>query len=554
MDAQNPSPNPAEPTAPRGAFAGYQVIARRYRPRLFHEVVGQEGAAETLKQAILKERLAHAYLFCGPRGVGKTSMARIFASALKCPQAQEADPCGECETCRHIATGEDMDVVEMDGASHRGIDDIRDLIQHVKFRPTAGRYRIFIIDEVHMLTREAFNALLKTLEEPPAHVKFVFATTEPEKVLPTVISRCQRLDFAAISPADIVKRLKQICEQESATPEEGLLMRIAELSRGGMRDSQSLLDQLLSFSGLEPTLADLDRITGRLAPKEIAALVQTVMAGNRSSVVSELEKCLGSGTDAAVLTEQLLETLRNELHEGLSAGWSEEAVERQLIAAEILQEARLRMRLLTQADLILELALLRIASLSEAFDLGQVDDGVVVAAQKKNDRQNRGRVKSETVEASGPTRPSEPAQSEPAPSELDPQAQPGPSEPENYEGVDTYPTVAAEKPATGKLESSLVSDCLEAISPTLARVARIELGEGDRLAVAVPRAVEQIVGAEWPNRLKRQLREKLGRAIPVDVDLVEEATQSDEASTDREPPPIVDRAVEIFRGKLLGDS
>ena len=324
--------------------APYEVIARRYRPQSFREVVGQEAIAESLRQAILQNRLGHAYLFCGPRGVGKTSMARIFARALQCPDAVDGEPCGRCPLCERISRGEDLDVTELDGASHRGIDDVRDLIERVRYAPTSGKYRIFIIDEVHMLTREAFNSLLKTLEEPPAHVKFFFATTEPEKILPTVLSRCQRFDFSPISVADIVRRLEQICEAEGATPEEGLLDRIAGLARGGLRDSQSLLDQILGFAGNSPTLADLDRITGRLAPEQVEALVGQVERGERAEVVRRLEEIARGGTDPAVLLEQVIDAMRGRLHRGVAAGWGEAEIDRNLLAQEILQEARARVR------------------------------------------------------------------------------------------------------------------------------------------------------------------------------------------------------------------
>lgn len=374
--ASKPETATAAQPAPATGGEGYQVIARRYRPRFFHEVVGQEATAETLKQAIAKNRLAHAYLFCGPRGVGKTSMARILARVLQCENVQDGNPCDRCDSCERIFRGEDMDVVEMDGASNRGIDDIRALIEHVRFAPSGGHYRIFIIDEVHMLTREAFNALLKTLEEPPAHVKFVFATTEPEKVLATVISRCQRYDFSAISQADLVRRLEQICEAEGAKPQDGLLARVADLARGGMRDSQSLLDQLLSFSGLEPSLADLDRITGRLAPEQISVLLDRIESGDRAGVVREVHAIEIEGNDPAVVLEQVIEELRRRLHRGVSESWGDAEIEKNLLAQEILQEARFRMRQLGRAEVVLELALLRLSTLSDLMPLGEVIDRV----------------------------------------------------------------------------------------------------------------------------------------------------------------------------------
>ncbi len=350
--------------------ADYQVIARRFRPRTFSDVVGQEAVAEALRQSILQNRLAHAYLFCGPRGVGKTSMARIFAAALQCPNSSDAAPCANCSTCERIFRGEDSDVTEMDGASHRGIDDIRGLIEHVQYAPTQGSYRVFILDEVHMLTREAFNALLKTLEEPPPHVKFVFATTEPERILPTVLSRCQRCDFSSISQQDIVRRLEKICEIEKASPGVGLLKEVASLARGGMRDAQSLLDQILAFAGNQPVLDDLLRITGRVSPQSLNQLMEVLWQGQLPQVIETLNPILDAGTEPSVLTEQLMEALRAELHKGVAAGWTEDQVERQLLAQEILQETRQKLRHQDRGDLVLELALMRIGTLPALIRTG----------------------------------------------------------------------------------------------------------------------------------------------------------------------------------------
>ena len=364
----------------------YQVIARRFRPRNFDEVVGQEAVADALKQSILQKRLAHAYLFCGPRGVGKTSMARIFAAALQCPNAKDATPCSECATCDRIFRGEDSDVTEMDGASNRGIDDIRGLIEHVQYAPTQGRYRVFILDEVHMLTRDAFNALLKTLEEPPAHVKFVFATTEPERILPTVLSRCQRCDFSSISHQDIARRLEQICQMEGAEPGSGLLEEIATLARGGMRDAQSMLDQVLAFAGNEPKLEDLLRITGRVSTEKLHQLISILETGDLAAALQELAPLLESGTEPSVLNDQLISLMRDQLHDGVEAGWNPEKVEANLLAQEILQETRQKLRQQDRGDLVLEISLLRIATLSALVRTGMNSNPQSVPAGYLSDR------------------------------------------------------------------------------------------------------------------------------------------------------------------------
>jgi DNA polymerase-3 subunit gamma/tau len=240
--------------------AAYTVLARRFRPQTFDDVVGQEQIAQALRNSIRSGRVAHAYLFTGARGVGKTSSARIFAKALNCPNAIDGVPCNDCEICRGISAGTDVDVLEIDGASNRGIDDIRQLRSNVNVKSMRSPYKVYIIDEVHMLTKEAFNALLKTLEEPPPNVKFIFCTTEPNKVPDTILSRCQRFDFGVISTPQIAQRLAEIASQEGIQVHEEAVNLVARRAAGSMRDSQSLFDQLLAFG------ADLDHRRGCASP------------------------------------------------------------------------------------------------------------------------------------------------------------------------------------------------------------------------------------------------------------------------------------------------
>src|SRR3954469_5072387 len=227
----------------------YTVLARRYRSGNFDELIGQEHIAQTLKKAIDTGRIAHAYLFCGTRGTGKTSTARILAKCLNCEKSDKptSQPCGKCNSCQAIARGEDIDVIEIDAASNTGVDNVRDLINNAQFRPARSRFKVYIIDEVHMLSKSAFNALLKTLEEPPAHVKFILATTEPEKVLPTILSRCQRYDFRNIPTREIAAHLKNIVRKEKVKADEDALMLVAKAGAGSMRDALSLLDRLPSI-------------------------------------------------------------------------------------------------------------------------------------------------------------------------------------------------------------------------------------------------------------------------------------------------------------------
>src|SRR5688572_22948241 len=243
MAKSKPAPAAAAPPAE------YTVVARRYRPQQFAELIGQEHVARALVNALQTGRVAHAYLFTGARGVGKTSAARILAKALNCEKGPTTTPCDTCEMCQAIMSGQDVDVLEIDGASNRGIDEVREIRQNVAFRPSRGRYKVYIIDEVHMLTTPAFNALLKTLEEPPPHVKFIFATTEVQKIPITILSRCQRFDFAGIGTARIVERLRLIVSQEKMQADDEALQMVARRAGGSMRDAQSLLDQLLAFGG-----------------------------------------------------------------------------------------------------------------------------------------------------------------------------------------------------------------------------------------------------------------------------------------------------------------
>src|SRR6476659_3910508 len=275
----------------------YQVIARKYRPQRFSDVVGQEHVTQTLAHAIEQNRIAHAYLFCGPRGTGKTTIARIFAKCLNCSGGPKADFDDNDPRCREIAEGRSLDVLEIDGASNRGIEEVRELRDTVKYAPASSKFKIYIIDEVHMLTKEAFNALLKTLEEPPAHVKFMFATTDPEKVLPTILSRCQRFDLRRIPAALIVKQLSEIAAKASVSISPEALHAIARGSDGGMRDAESTLDQLISFCGGKIEEADVLSMFGLAAQNQILELSRAVLAGEVDTALRQLNDLSKGGKD-----------------------------------------------------------------------------------------------------------------------------------------------------------------------------------------------------------------------------------------------------------------
>src|SRR3954466_6092714 len=278
----------------------YTVLARRYRSQTFDEVIGQEHVAQTLKRAIESGRIAHAYLFCGTRGVGKTSMARILAKALNCRKfdGPTPSPCGKCDSCLAIARGDDIDVIEIDAASNTGVDNVRDIIENSQYRPAMSRFKVYIIDEVHMLSKNAFNALLKTLEEPPGHVKFILATTEPEKVLPTILSRCQRYDFRNIGSREIANHLKEICNTEKITADDDALLLVAKAGAGSMRDALSLLDRLLSVGEKKLTVEMIEQLLGLPKAQLIFDLGQAIGEGNVKEVMRQSGEMLARGLSA----------------------------------------------------------------------------------------------------------------------------------------------------------------------------------------------------------------------------------------------------------------
>lgn len=379
----------SESTPPSGSSQPYVVVARRYRPKAFEELIGQEHVAQALENAITTNRVGHAYLFTGARGVGKTSAARILAKALNCEKGPTPTPCNECDICERITAGEDVDVLEIDGASNRGIDEIRQLRQNAGVRPSRSRYKIYIIDEVHMLTREAFNALLKTLEEPPEHVKFIFCTTEATKIPITILSRCQRFDFAGILTRSIRQRLEQIVAAEGVEAESEALEVIARRAAGSMRDSQSLLEQLLAFSPGKITVADVNGMLGTAGEERLAALIGHVIKRNAAGALADLDAAMTAGVDVAQFIEQIFGCLRdcmvaavgcsNEAFlytspsgaESIAAAGKQLGLGTLLAIMQILDQTLNRMRYSTQGRILAELALVRICELEDLDDLAE---------------------------------------------------------------------------------------------------------------------------------------------------------------------------------------
>lgn len=289
----------------------YVVFARKYRPQAFDEVIGQSHVTTTLKNAISQGRVAHAYIFAGPRGVGKTTTARLLAKALNCEKGPTVNPCNSCDSCKEISAGSGLDILEIDGASNRGIDEIRNLRDNVKFAPSKGKYKVYIIDEVHMLTPEAFNALLKTLEEPPAHVKFIFATTQAYKVPPTILSRCQRFDFRRMAASDILANLKRIAKSEKLDVTDEALILIARYSDGAMRDAQVLLDQLISFTKSKIGAEDVTRMLGLVSDDILFELAGHIKDKDAPAALKMIDTFFNDGKDVFQVVLGLITHFRN---------------------------------------------------------------------------------------------------------------------------------------------------------------------------------------------------------------------------------------------------
>ncbi len=347
----------------------YLVIARKYRPQTFDEVAGQPAVAQTLKNALRMDRIAHAYLFSGPRGVGKTSLARILARSLCCEKGMSPEPCGKCGRCVSILKGSDLDVVEIDAASNRGIDDIRELRERARVAPMLGKHKFYIVDEAHQLTNEAFNALLKILEEPPPHVLFVLATTEPERIPETIRSRCQWFEFKRVADAEIVARLKQICEAEKIEADDGALKAIARAAKGGMRDSQSLLDQVITHGGGKVTHEGALAVIGALSHETIAQLFTSLFKGDAGAVAREIERLDGVGVAAENIIDALLSEIGERMHAAATAPTIGPELDRLIAFTNLFLDARRRVRDHDDPRLALELALLRITRFGDALPI-----------------------------------------------------------------------------------------------------------------------------------------------------------------------------------------
>jgi DNA polymerase-3 subunit gamma/tau len=587
----------------------YVVVARRYRPQSFEELVGQNQVSQALATAIQSQRVGHAYLFTGARGVGKTSTARIFAKALNCVRGPTPTPCNECDICQRISTGDDLDVLEIDGASNRGIDEIRQLRSNVNIRPSRARFKIYIIDEVHMLTLQAFNALLKTLEEPPEHVKFIFCTTDPEKIPITILSRCQRFDFPPVETNSIIGRLELIVRNEGLTAEAEALQLLARRANGSMRDSQSLLEQLLSSCRERITVADVHAMLGTARSGQLSALVAELEAGNVAGAFEQLGKALNEGVDAGQLAEQLVGYFRDMMaaivgcnpdmmlhtsgadYASLKEVGGRIGLETLLAIVQVLDHAISRMRYSTHVRTLLEVALVRICKLGSLDDLAdlvaQLRQGEMGTSSASISKPGRSKVAAPAAEppaekktkpaadvdatstnaaaqsTSSTTEQSQLSVAQSSPSQ--PSAEPNPVSPVSVDSV----AADSESALTAESVAMIWKEALASLGDMTADFAR----HAERVVLAAPNRVVASFGAghilhkescERPERrakLEAAMSQLAGRTIRVDFELSSGSESPDAkpqpiVSTrqrwrEREKHPLVRRAIEMFDAEVV---
>ena len=388
-------------------FMSYQVSARKWRPQNFSEVIGQGHIVQTLKNALLNNRIGHAYLFSGTRGVGKTTMARIFAKALNCVKGPTPEPCNECEMCRDITGGYCPDVVEIDGASNTGVDDVRELRENVKYASSKGKYKVYIVDEVHMLSKAAFNAFLKTLEEPPAHIIFIFATTEPNKIPETIISRCQYFEFKRISINDVVEQLMLITKREGINVSRDILTLIAKSAEGSMRDALVAMDQILSFSGDTIKEEDVKIILGFVGREVLSTFMNSIIEKDIQNILKLMKELTINGTDLKIFCKEFLEYIRNlmvvkvvadpaSLIDLSTAEIEHFKSEVEKISMEELQQmfniilkAEADLRYASQPPLIIEMALIKMTQIGKIMAVDEILKRLENLGQKTEDKRQK---------------------------------------------------------------------------------------------------------------------------------------------------------------------
>ncbi len=559
----------------------YQVFARKYRPQTFDDLVGQAHVVRTLKNAVEQNRLAHAYLFVGPRGIGKTSTARILAKALNCVNGPTVTPCGVCDSCKEITAGNSLDVLEIDGASNNGVEHVRELRDNVRYAPAKGQFKIYIIDEVHMLTSAAFNALLKTLEEPPPHVKFIFATTEPQKVLPTILSRCQRFDLHRIPANLIAKHLQFISGKEKITLEPAAAHAIAKGADGGLRDAESMLDQLVAFCGDAIAEADVLSVFGFTSEQVVTDLTEQILRGDTPAALDHLYQQAEEGKDMMKLMSDLISYLRDllvckvkpeavadesnpELQEKLEAQAALIDSDRLLELIDQFAAAEGRMKWAPNKKLHFEIAIIKAiqtlgqVTLNEVIEnLAALRDGKPVLSEAEPRRaQSKPRIERPSAQtAAGPTAAAKPAKrtAEPAP----------PTPPATTTAApdieDLWRKLFAKVPAQKKFLRTLIESTrpvgiegryfLVGYPPE--QKASIETFASENNRRLLESLLQEISGHDWSIKFRPQE----GLAAPPASVVAEETPRSaaaaakPDAETFRDDP-LIREALEIFKGEI----
>ena len=574
----------------------YEVLARKWRPQQFSDVVGQEHVTRTLVNAIEQERVAHAYMFVGSRGTGKTTTARILAKALTCEKGPSPIPCDTCDACREVMAGNSLDVIEIDGASNNNVDQVRDLRDNARYAPTRGQYKIYIIDEVHMLSTAAFNALLKTLEEPPAHIKFIFATTDVHKVLPTILSRCQRFDLRRISIQDIAGRLRKGCEEEGIKITEDALIAIARGAEGGLRDAESALDQLISFRGKDITEEDVLAVFGLVSRERLEQVSTAILTNNVAGIMSLIAQMDQAGKDLQRIVMELLDLYRNllvvsygddaasalELPESQLA--SLQAQVKQTDAGRILRvidglvETDGRMRYALSKRTLLETGLIRCARAAETVTLNELM-AEIATLKKKGDsltetaplqvEEEMQPTKKPESKPDEPILEAKPAESKPVEEVPDVPAEPVVEVPiersHNQITVDVqalitdWPHITDAAAKADSLSKSYLHDTVPialennilviGYDPEFA--SEVERFKEHRLQIALSRSIEKKIGQKFQLQFRPLVGEN-PQVLPTDHPIEEPMPIALSAELDQVEyeHPVVKEVVEIFNGRI----